>query len=259
MVKDCKEVILDTSGRVAGLFKRSFPEATVYGTLKYVNNDWPAKHKIDAHIHISHLPLFYRKKDSDFPRTAYLKADPERCAKWREWLSHLPRPWIGIAWRGGITRTNEAARSMELREWRPIIEQGGSFISLAYQDVEHEMGLWNAGNNPVIHQTQIDNDGTFDEWTALANELDLVISATTTIAHVRAALGKRVWVLVPEHPPWQHVYGGNSMIWYPESAWLNYRQNPGEPDWTHTINRVAADYGRWIVPRAPVYSTALSR
>ncbi len=101
----------------------------------------------------------------------------------------------------------------------------------------------------MIHQTQIDNDGDFDEWVALANELDLVISATTTIAHVRAALGKRVWCLVPEHPPWQHVYGGAGMIWYPEHAWFNYRQKPGEQGWTHTINRVAADYGKWVAPR----------
>ena len=63
-------------------------------------------------------------------------------------------------------------------------------------------------------------------------------------------MGKRVWVMVNDKPPWQHVYGGDSMIWYPESAWLNYRQTPGEIGWEHTIKRVAADYGTFILPRS---------
>ncbi len=249
MAGDCKEVILETSERMVDLFRRSFPQITVYGTIGLLDNEWPSKHKIDAHIHISHLGKFYRKHDRDFPRKTYLTPDPGRCEKWRQWLEQYPRPWVGLAWRGGITRTNEVARSMALSEWRPIIDQGGTFVSLCYQPVEHEIELWNSGNNVLVHDMGINNAGSFDEWAALCNELDLVVSATTTIAHVRAALGKRVWVLVNEQPPWQHVYGGNGMVWYPESAWLNYRQKPGEKDWSFTINRVARDYGEWVAPR----------
>ncbi len=55
--------------------------------------------------------------------------------------------------------------------------------------------------------------------------------------------------MVNDKPPWQHVYGGDEMIWYPSHAWLNYRQKPGEIGWQHTINRVARDYAQWIAPR----------
>ena len=249
MAKDCKQVILETGPRLAGLLQRSFPEVKVYSTLKEMTDvEWPRQYAIDAHIHISSLGQFYRKSDADFPREAYLLPDPVRCAKWRAWLERFPRPWVGLAWKGGIQKTNEAARSMELAELAPVIRQGGTFVSLAYQDVGREIALWNIDNHEQIRVPAIDNNGPYDEWAALAYELDHVISVTTTIAHARAAMGRRVWLIVNDTPPWQHVYGGDGMIWYPENALTNYRQVPGEVDWTHTIARIARDYGAFVLP-----------
>src|SRR5512135_258074 len=248
MAKDCKQVIVETNPRMAPLFKRNFPEIVVYDTLKQKNGiEWPKQYAIDAHIHISSLGTYYRKTDADFPRKPYLTADPELRAKWRAWLEQFPRPWIGIAWRGGITHTNMTARSMELAEWAPILKAGGSMISLAYQEVGLEIARWNIDNREQVHVPRIDNTGSYEDWLALIAELDHVICTTTTVVHACGAMGKRADVLVNKNPAWRYVHRcDDGMIWYPESSVRLYRQNGGDNNWTPTINRVAADFKRWL-------------
>lgn len=254
MVRDCKQVIVETNPRLENLFRRSFPGLTVYGSLKKASDvKWPLQYQIDAHIHLSLLGRFYRTRNEDFPRAPYLVPCETLRAKWRAWLEQFPRPWVGIAWRGGIATTNVVARSINLAEYRPIMEHGGTFISMAYQDVAAEVAHWNKhGCNPV-QVPQIDNDGDFDETVALAAELDHVITVQTTLAHVRGALGKPAYVLVNRIAQWRYaatVDEGRGMIWYPQNSVCLYRQKPGEPDWAHAIKRVADDYAAFVLPRS---------
>lgn len=239
MVKDCKKVIIETNERLVNLFQRNFPETDVYGTLKDRTNVlWPEKYQIDAHIHISFLGKFYRTKDADFPKVAYITPNPEMAAKWRAWLEQFPRPWIGYAWRGGIQRTNEASRSLPLSELGSMLNQSGTPISLAYQDVGREIAVWNLENKraQVIVPPLTEDD--YDETVALISQLDEVVTVQTTVAHVCGALGKRASVLVNNSPQWRYCYGGDHLMWYPDTLKL-YRMAPGEKTWDYVIRRAS--------------------
>jgi len=250
MVADCKKVIVETSPRLVNCFRRNFPQVDVYGTLKqFTDVDWPFKYEIDAHIHISYLGKFYRTKNEDFPRKAYLAADPEKRAKWRKWLEQFPRPWVGYAWQGGIQKTNEAARSMRLAELRPFLKAGGSAISLAYQDVGLEVARWNIDNEEQVIVPPIDNAGDYDETLALIAELDHVVTVQTTVAHACGAMGRKATVIVNNIPAWRYAYGGDSLMWYPENSVRIYRQKHGEFGWQHVIARAVSDYLTFVHPR----------
>lgn len=247
MALDCKQVILETNERLAPTFARCFPQIDVYPTLKKDGDlKWPLKYDIDAHIHISLLGRFYRTKDEDFPRTAYLSADPKWRSHWASWLAQFPKPWIGLAWKGGIPITNTVARSIQLYELAPIIEQGGTFVSLCYHDSSHEIARWNLDHREQIIMPDLDNGGPYDETLALIAELDNVITVTTTVAHACGALGKRASVMVNRVPAWRYIYGGDGLLWYPESSLQLYRQKGGEQDWSHVIQRVAKDYSAFL-------------
>lgn len=238
MICDCKKVIIETDERLVGLFQRNFPETDVYGTLQNrVNVEWPSKYQIDAHIHISFLGKFYRTKDEDFPKVAYLTPNAEMAAKWRKWLEQYPRPWVGLAWRGGIQRTNEASRSLKLEEMAPFMDRGTP-ISLAYQDVGREIATWNVerGHRQMIVPPLSEDD--YDETVALISQLDEVVTVQTTVAHVCGALGKQATVLVNNAPQWRYCYGGDHLMWYPDSLTV-HRMAPGEKTWEHVIKRAA--------------------
>lgn len=251
MVKDCKRVIVETNERLAPIFARNFPEVHVYNTLKKGNGlKWPKKYKIDAHIHISLLGKFYRLRDEDFPRTAYIQADEKWRAHWRAWLADKPRPWVGLAWKGGIAQTNTLARSMSLSDLAPFIEGGGTMVSLSYHDDANEIARWNLDHREQVLRPGLDNDGPYDETLGLIAELDHVVTVTTTVAHACGAMGKKASVLVNAVPQWRYCYrgAGDGMIWYPERSVTLYRQVAGEVDWSPVIGRAARDYGAFVKP-----------
>lgn len=250
MVKDCKKVIVETNSRLVNVFKRNFKGIAVYGTLEQKSGlEWPRKYDIDAHTHMSWLGRYYRNSDAEFPRKPYIVPRADLAKKWRKWLEQFPKPWVGIAWRGGIQRTNEAVRSVDLAQFAPIMQRGGSFISLAYQNVGREIAQWNIRHREQVHVPNIDNGGDFDEWIALISQLDHTITVLTTVLHVCGALGKKCSVLVPTVCQWQHAYGGREMMWYAPNTIANYRQKT-EGDWDSVIAEVAGDYDAFVLPLA---------
>lgn len=243
MVRDCKQVIVECAERLAPMFRRNFPGVTVYGTLKQQTLDWPKAHQIDARTHISFLGRFYLHKDADFERTPYLTPDPVRLEKWRNWLNQFPKPWRGIAWKGGIQQTQTHLRSVTLRDYAPILKRSGAFIDLSYHDSAREVAEWNIANATQIVRPPIDT-ADYEDTIALVAALDDVVTVTTTVAHVCGALGRKAHVLVPLVAQWRYAYhfnGGTEMIWYAPNSVHLYRQKHGEMDWIAAINRLNKD------------------
>jgi tetratricopeptide (TPR) repeat protein len=233
---DCREVIIECAERLVPLMRRTFPECHVYGTLKSAGQGWSLKHKIDAHTQISFLGRWYRNTDADFTRKAYLQPDPKLLAKWQKWLSQFPKPWRGVAWRGGIQRTLKHIRSIDLDDLKPVIDLPGTNIDLSYHDSSKE--IERSGFD--IKRPLIDVNN-YDDTVALIAALDDVVTVTTTAAHVCGALGRKACVLVPDVPTWRYAYradGGERLIWYPADSVRLFRRNHGELDWSHAIRRV---------------------
>ena len=50
---------------------------------------------------------------------------------------------------------------------------------------------------------------------ALLHCLDLVVTVDTSVAHLAAALGKPVWVLLARSPDWRWLMNRDDTPWYP--------------------------------------------
>lgn len=241
MVADCKRVIVEGPKRLEDLFRRSFPDIHYYGTLGQTNMPWVKDYKIDARINISFLGRFYRNKDSDFPRVPYIKPSQPLQKKWIDRLEKFSRPWVGIAWEGGLVSTMKKMRSVPLSAYGKLIEMGGTFIDMSYRDSMEEVARWNIDNsNQVVHP--FIDESNFDDTVALASVLDEVITVTTALAHICGSIGRQASVLVPTVAQWRYQYRiRDGMIWYPENSVRLYRQKPGEQTFEHAINRLAKD------------------
>lgn len=249
LIEDSKQVIIECSKRMEPFFKHNFPKAHTYGTLKDSGLEWPTQYDIDAHTHLSFLGKWYLKGDYEFPRKPYITPDPSRLDKWVNWLSRFPKPWVGLAWKGGIPNTQSEWRSVALADIAPFAR--GTLINMAYQDVGLEVARWNIDNESQVITPPIDVED-YQDTIALCAALDDVITVTTTMADVCGAMGRHAYVLVPSVAPWRYAHrmeDDSEMIWYPPNSEKLYRQKHGEP-WAHAIRRMANDLNKISLLRA---------
>jgi len=192
----------------------------------------------DAWIDQVSLPrLFGTTLDTIPAADSYLIADPARSATWRE---RLPRGRkIGLVLAGNPAHPGDGRRSIPADHAIRLPEIPGlTFISLRHGGPSGTLGL------PDLTAWMTD----YAETAALIENLDLVITVDTSVAHLAGALGKPVWILLPHAPDWRWLLGRGDSPWY-RSARL-FRQ-PVAGDWTSVLSaamrelqRLQADCGQ---------------
>ena len=79
----------------------------------------------------------------------------------------------------------------------------------------------------------------FADTAAIVDQLDLVITVDTAVAHLAGAMGKPCWVLIPAiETDWRWLRERTDSPWYP-SVRLYRHTVPG--DWAGPLDRIAAD------------------
>lgn len=239
-VKDCERVIIDCDSRLANLFRRSFPDATVYGTRNDRALSWaPADRKIHASIAVGALGGLYRLSDESFPGTAYLKADPDRVMMWKALWVAKGKPVIGVAWTGGTYANGSNYRAWTLRDLLPIFQSiDAHWVCLQYKDSRDEIDDFTA-EHPDIDLVQypyatLTND--YDDTAALVASLDRVISMQTAVVHLAGGLGVGCDVFVPKTSQWRYGENFTSIPWYRS---VNVIRQAVRGHWSNTIKEYA--------------------
>jgi Flp pilus assembly protein TadD len=160
----------------------------------------------------------------------YLTADPVRAEAWRV---RLPDGFkAGIALAGNPKHSADRRRSMPLELALPLPNIAGlNFVNLQHGDAARGLGL------PDLTPWMTD----YAETAALIDNLDLVITVDTSVAHLAGALGKPVWLLLPHAPDWRWLLSCTDSPWY-GSARLFRQEAPG--DWTGVLDRVTRELER---------------
>jgi Flp pilus assembly protein TadD len=179
----------------------------------------------DAWIDQGSLPhLFGTTLDTIPAAEAYLRADPSRVAAWRGRLPSGPK--IGVAFVGNPKHPADRRRSVPFESIGKLPDVPGlSFVNLHHGETAGGLGL------PDLTPWLTD----YAETAALIENLDLVITVDTSVAHLAGALGKPVWVLLPHAPDWRWLLDRTDSPWY-RSARL-FRQ-PAAGDWASVLVQV---------------------
>jgi tetratricopeptide (TPR) repeat protein len=164
---------------------------------------------------------------------SYLAADPARADAWRARLGPADRPRVGVVWCGNPAHANDAARSIRLVEFARLLGDQVQWVSLQ-NDVSPVDRLVMAQYPQLRDFSATLTD--FAETAALVAQMDLVITVDTSVAHLAAAMGKPVWILLPFAPDWRWMLGRADTPWYP-SATLIRQSRPG--DWASVLEEVA--------------------
>ena len=169
----------------------------------------------------------------------YLSANPQKRDFWRQKLAAFEgKKKIGLVWAGRPDNSVDALRSLQFDMLAPLARLPGiTWVALQEgKRLEEARTL----SGPLTMESFPEHISSFDDTAALMAELDLVISVDSAPAHLAGALGRPVWVLLPNVADWRWQLGEESSPWYPTARLFRQRTRG---DWGDVVGRVVDALG----------------
>jgi Flp pilus assembly protein TadD len=142
-------------------------------------------------------------------------------------------PKVGLVWAGNPSHLNDRARSMPLEALSPLLDLGGvHFFSLQIGERASDL------KRSKLMEKMAELNSPMKDFAATAaiiEQLDLVISVDTSVAHLTGALAKPIWLLLPFAPDWRWLLGRDDTPWYPT---MRLFRQPRPGDWAGVIQSV---------------------
>jgi len=150
---------------------------------------------------------------------------------------------IGITWGGSPTHQNDRRRSVSVEKFLPLF--GHENVTLfSLQKGERTKELESTGAHPLIVDAGKEIKD-FSDTAGLLDQLDLMITVDTSVAHLAGALGKPVWLLLPFTPDWRWMLDREDSPWYPQMR--IFRQDTAG-DWESVFKKVYAALDEKLTP-----------
>ena len=226
------------AARGARVFLRTYPDLVclaqempeVEGVLSWRNPDCD----YDLATSVMSLPLAFGTELATIPGDVpYLRPPASRVARIRHRLGPRRGLRVGVVWSGSAF--SRARAGMSAHRLEPVLRRPGIEFHCLQKDIAAADRAWIEETGQVaLHDTAI---GDFGDTAALIDEMDLVISIDTAVAHLAGAMAKPVWIMLARNPDWRWLLNRTDSPWYP-TARLFRQTNLG--DWDGVVRAVAA-------------------
>jgi Flp pilus assembly protein TadD len=194
----------------------------------------------DLHCPLLSLPLFCgTTSPGDVPADVpYLRLGDDIARPWRDRLAPAGAALkVGLCWAGNSQNRNDRYRSIPLEKFSSLAGIG----SIEFHSLQVGPSAADRSRFPELnlrdHEPHLRD---FAETAGLIEQLDLVISVDTSIAHLAGALGKPVWVLLPAAPDWRWFLERADSPWYPTAHLFRVQQS-----WSEVLVEVSAALRDW--------------
>jgi tetratricopeptide (TPR) repeat protein len=189
----------------------------------------------DYHSPLMSLPLAFGTTPQTVPADVpYLCADLDRVRAWSARLGTRARPTIGLVWSGRRYPPINYPRDMTLEAVRPLFALDADFICLHTELSDEERSQLAAWRTVVWLGKDL---GDFADTAALVENLDLLITVDTAMAHLAGALGKPVWLMNRYDTCWRWLLHRTDSPWYPN---MRLFRQPTLGNWAAVVEDVLA-------------------
>ncbi len=181
----------------------------------------------------------------------YLYADNSLCKQWSAKIKHDQNFKVGFCFQSTKMKDYFSGailpgpRAMPADQLIPLFSVPGiSFYSLQTGEDAQVKQLCTYDN---VHAfDHLDAPGAFMDTAALMQQLDLVITVDTSIAHLAGALGVPGWIMLPHAGDFRWFSNRSDSPWYP-SIKLFRQIKQGE--WHDVVQAVKTELEKFINPR----------
>ncbi len=223
-------VVLQVSDRLVPLLKPHF---------EHVIGQSEPRPDFDVHAPMMSLPRILGTDASNIPvPEAYLSADPNRVAAWKQRLEAFTGVRVGVAWQGNRLHKRDRMRSIPLETLRPLSQiEGVHLVCLQIGDGREQLHQCDWRHRWVDFTDQMDIDAAFVDTAAIIQSLDFVLTIDSALAHLSGAMGRPTWLLARTVCDWRWMMEVRRVAWYPT---IEILRQPKMDDWSSVIPEIVA-------------------
>lgn len=144
------------------------------------------------------------------PNSPYIFANPSSVKIWKN-IIKSDKPKVGIRWSGSPLFEHQQFRIFPPE---PLIDLY-KYKDLQFYSLQRDTDIRELPDEIIDLQNLIIS---WEDTVAAIQNLDLVITSCTSIAHLSSAMGKPTWVIVPLLPYHIWAYGGDHSPWYQKTT-----------------------------------------
>ncbi len=215
--------------------------ASVLETLKGVSrvfSQMRPEYAFELHLPMMSLPLVFQTTLERIPnRIPYLRAPANASVLFPPAQGRNPK--IGLVWCGSLSQPQDR-RPVPFGCLSKLLKMTGiDFFSLQLGDrgIRAQGPEWRERVFDLSDQLK-----DFGQTAAAIENLDMVITVDTAVAHLAGALGKPVWVMLPYAADWRWMLDREDSPWYPSMRLFRQRR-PG--DWHEVLERLCSELAGW--------------
>jgi len=186
----------------------------------------------DYHISLLSLPHYFKTSYQTIPTyISYITADKKLTDKWKRIIGNTKKTKVGLVWAGNPYHARDKHRSINFAEFASLLSsEDVEFFSL--QKFVDDNTRAKSIDLKGVTKLEID---TFADTAAIIENLDLVISVDTSVAHLAGAMGKPVWDLIYYYNDWRWSVAGSTTPWYPS---MKVFRQPNPFNWKSVLEEV---------------------
>ena len=198
--------------------------------------------KHDFHQHLMSLPgVFYKKNRSFLENKNFINYQENKLEKWKNYFKPFTGLKIGINANSTLRpgATGSLDRFIPIEEFKVLTDiKKINFFIIEKDFDKKKLNLINKNSN-VSYFEQLDKKGKpFEDTIGIIKNLDLVITADTSIAHLSATLEKKTWIVLPFICDWRWFRSDKKTIWYKNTTLYRQKKTKNWKDPLQNIYKI---------------------
>jgi hypothetical protein len=178
--------------------------------------------------HSMDLPVYLKLEYKDLWPGPYLSADVDLVQSFKSMFGHKLK--IGFRWQGNPGYDQDLHRSIPLVELFNAVKH----IDADFYSLQRDTGLEELESLPIVDLSKYFS--SFENTLAIIENLDLIITSCTSVAHAAAALGKHTIVITPISAYYVWCHSSEQSPWYGSNVKLLRQEQPRS--WSQPISKL---------------------
>lgn len=209
------------------LFQHCYP-------LDEITEDSGTLPEFDCHASLMSLPFFFDRELASLRNfSPYIFPAPNQPELFHKIPGKLN---VGLVWGAEQLGYEHSNKKVPLEMLAPLFSIPGiAWVSLQVGKDSEDLKSFSEAKKIIDLGSKLKD---FADTASVVDELDLVISCDTSVAHLAGGMGKPLWVMLHGNPDWRWHSDNDHCPWYPSSRL--YRQK-ALGSWDYVIRRLCED------------------